>query len=260
MFCLGIGPDDKKWVRRYPHMSYPMRYLSVRLLSRNWASSLIRDGCLGVWSASVPNLKCWSVSVFDGPWVHDVRYLLYVFLPIYGCSVFFWGGGNVAFTEITISTSNRCFSKCPYEHKNMHWVYPSHSQSNLTSSNHFYISVFMLVRRCICCFMRVFPLVMTMQPVIAGLLIWIGTNLPSTSTCLKNPGPVVLLLPTLSDIHGTTVTQFRPVISRSVFNIDVPWCTHVFSTDFHIRTPRYRFSCLDSRSYRCSFLPNASPV
>ena len=45
-----------------------------------------------------------------------------------------------------------------------------------------------------------------------------------SSTCLKNPGSVVLLLPTLSDIHGTTVTQFRPVISRSEINIDVPMC------------------------------------
>ena len=81
-----------------------------------------------------------------------------------------------------------------------------------------------------------------------------------SSTCLKNPGSVVLLLPTLSDIHGTTVTQFRPVISRSEINIDVPMC---FPQTF-ISAPRDTDSCVKIQGPRsgprCSFLPNASPV
>lgn len=108
-----------------------------------------------------------------------VIYATHIFLPIYDCSVFFWGG-NVAFTKISLSTSKRFFSKWPYWHKNMHWVYPSHSQSNLKSSNNFYISVFMLVHRCICCFMRMFhpPAWKTLDLLCCCFLPWVTFMVP----------------------------------------------------------------------------------
>lgn len=137
-------------------------------------------------------LECFSVWWTLGLWCS--LFMLHIFFYLYMTVLFFFWGGNVAFTKISLSTSKRFFSKWPYWHKNMHWVYPSHSQSNLKSSNNFYISVFMLVHRCLCCFMRMFhpPAWKTLDLLCCCFLPWVtfmvllSHNLGQSSADLKS--------------------------------------------------------------------------
>ena len=92
---------------------------------------------------------------------------------------FFGGGGTwhspkMTSTNSTPKDQQEISSQNDLRHKNLHWVYPSPTYSQAIV---FYVSACILLY-------DVFPLGMTMQPAIAGLLIWLGAN---TARIVKPP-------------------------------------------------------------------------
>ncbi len=88
---------------------------------------------------------------------------------------FLWGGGTWHSPKMTSTNSTPkdqqeiSSQNDDLRHKNLHWVYPSPTYSPASA--------------CILLY-DVFPLGMTMQPAIAGWLIWLGTN---TARIVKPP-------------------------------------------------------------------------